>query len=239
MSEKVNSRGQRRKELERQKKSQKTSKTGWLKRIVVACLLIGLAGLLFGGGLFAFYASSAPKLDEESLKDPLPSKVFDTNKDLIMTLGPENREYINYEDIPKEMENAILATEDVRFYKHNGIDFYRLGGAVLANITSGFGSQGASTLTQQVIKNSFLQNEKTLKRKAQEAYLAYQLEQKYEKEEIFEMYFNKILMSGTTYGFGTASTHFYGKELKDLQLHEMAVLAGIPQSPNNYNPFKH
>ena len=239
MSEKVNSRGQRRKELERQKKSKKTSKTGWLKRIVVVCILIGLAGLLFGGGLFAFYASSAPKLDEESLKDPLPSKVFDKNKDLIMTLGPENREYINYEDIPKEMENAILATEDVRFYKHNGIDFYRLGGAVLANITSGFGSQGASTLTQQVIKNSFLQNEKTLKRKAQEAYLAYQLEKKYEKEEIFEMYFNKILMSGTTYGFGTASTHFYGKELKDLQLHEMAVLAGIPQSPNNYNPFKH
>ncbi len=239
MSEKVNSRGQRRKELERQRKSKKTSKTGWLKRILVACILIGLAGLLFGGGLFAYYASSAPELDEESLKDPLPSKIYDVNDELMMTLGPENREYINYEDIPKEMENAILATEDVRFYKHSGIDYYRLGGAVLANITSGFGSQGASTLTQQVIKNSFLKNEKTLKRKAQEAYLSYQLEKKYEKEEIFEMYFNKVLMSGTTYGFGTAATYFYGKDLKDLELHEMATLAGIPQSPNNYNPFKH
>lgn len=238
MSERPNSRGQRRKELEQQKKSKK-SKSGWFKRIVVACFIIGLAGLLFGGGLFAFYASSAPELDEESLKDPISSEFYDVNGDIFATIGSESRDYVNYEDIPKEMEAAILATEDVRFYKHNGIDFYRLGGAVLANITSGFGSQGASTLTQQVIKNSFLQNEKTLKRKAQEAYLAYQLEQKYEKEEIFEMYFNKVLMSGNTYGFGTAAESFFGRELKDLKLHEMAMLAGMPQSPNNYNPFKH
>jgi penicillin-binding protein 1A len=239
VSEKANSRGQRRKELEKQKKSKKTSTAGWLKRIIVACFIIGLAGLLFGGGLFAFYASSAPELDEESLKDPISSEFYDINGEVFATIGSESRDYVNYEDIPKEMEAAILATEDVRFYKHNGIDFYRLGGAVLANITSGFGSQGASTLTQQVIKNSFLQNEKTLKRKAQEAYLAYQLEQKYEKEEIFEMYFNKVLMSGNIYGFGTASESFFGRELKDLKLHEMAMLAGMPQSPNNFNPFKH
>ena len=103
------------------------------------------------------------------------------------------------------MKDAVLATEDVRFYKHHGMDFWRLGGAVLANFQSGFGSQGASTLTQQVIKNSFLSNEKTLKRKAQEAWLAFKLEQDYKKDEIFEMYFNKILMSGNVYGIGTAA----------------------------------
>ena len=108
---------------------------------------------------------------------------------------------------PDPMQDAILATEDVRFYSHHGMDFWRLGGAVIANFRSGFGSQGASTLTQQVIKNSFLSDEKTLKRKAQEAWLAFQLERKYEKEEIFEMYFNKILMSGNNYGFGTASEY--------------------------------
>ncbi|WP_017381871.1 penicillin-binding protein 1A [Paenisporosarcina sp. TG-14] len=238
MSENINSRGQRRKELEKQKKTKKISKTGWIRRIVVAIFIIGLAGLLFGGGLFAFYASSAPKLDEESLKDPITSVILDKNDDVFATIGSsEKRDYVNYKDIPKGMEDAILATEDVRFYKHNGIDFYRLGGAVLANITSGFGSQGASTITQQVIKNSFLQNEKTLKRKAQEAYLSYQLEKKYEKEEIFEMYFNKVLMSGNIYGFGTASNSFFGRDIKDLKLHEMALLAGMPQSPNNYHPF--
>ncbi len=239
MSEKSNSRGQRRKELEKQKKANKSTTAVWFKRIILVCIVLGLAGLLFGGGLFAFYASSAPKLDEDALKDPVSSEFYDVNGDAFATIGSENRDYVNYSDIPKDMEDAILATEDVRFYKHGGIDFYRLGGAVLANITSGFGSQGASTLTQQVIKNSFLQNEKTLKRKSQEAVLAYKLESKFEKEEIFEMYFNKVLMSGNIYGFGTASNYFFGRELKDLKLHEMAMLAGMPQSPNNYNPFKH
>lgn len=238
MSEKPNSRGQRRRELEKQKKSKQTSKKGLFKKIFLACLFVGLAGLMFGGVLFAFYASSAPELDEESLKDPISSEFYDKNDKLFATIGAENRDYIEYNDIPKLMEEAILATEDVRFYDHMGIDFYRLGGAVLANITNGFGSQGASTITQQVIKNSFLQNEKTLKRKAQEAYLSYQLEQEYEKEEIFEMYFNKVLMSGRIYGFGTASKAFYGRELKDLKLNEVALIAGMPQSPNNYNPFK-
>src|SRR5690606_33743474 len=157
--------------------------------------------------------ATAPELDEESLKDPLASELYvEGSEEPLITLGPENREFVEYEQIPKLMEDAILATEDVRFYKHHGMDLWRLGGAVLANFRDGFGAQGASTLTQQVVKNSFLQNEKTLKRKAQEAWLAFQLEQKYEKEEIFEMYFNKVLMTDNIYGFGTAADQFYGKE---------------------------
>ena len=94
-------------------------------------------------------------LDEESLKDPISPEFLDANGDIFATVGAESSEYVAYEDIPQLMEDAILATEDVRFYDHMGVDFLRLGKAVLANISSGFGSQGASTLTQQVIKNSF------------------------------------------------------------------------------------
>lgn len=243
MNEKPVSREQRRKAIEQQKKNKtkkgkKPSRGGWVKRIILAIFMIGLIGLVFGLGLFAYYASSAPEIDEELLRDPIsPTILAADGKTEIPYMTAENREYIEYEDIPKIMEEAILATEDNRFYDHSGIDVIRLGGAVIANITGGFGSQGASTITQQVIKNSFLSNDKTLKRKAQEAYLAYKLEKEYEKEEIFEMYFNKILMSGSIYGFGTASQHFYGKPLNELELHEVALLAGMPQSPNGYNPF--
>lgn len=238
VSEQKKSRVEQRKARAQQHKKPKTPFKKWMKRILLAIVTIGLVGLISGGAVFAYYASSAPELDEELLKDPLSSEFYDKNGEIFATIGAENRQYVKYEDIPQEMIDAILATEDVRFFEHGGIDFLRLGSAVIANFRDGFGSQGASTITQQVIKNSFLENEKSLKRKAQEAWLAIQLERKYDKEEIFEMYFNKVLMSGRIYGFGTAAQYFYGKDLKDLKLDEMALLAGMPQSPNNYNPLK-
>ena len=242
MSDQNKSRAARRKQMEAEKRrgKNKKKKNGGtiIKKIILGIVAIGAAILIGGAGLFAFYASSAPDLDESLLKDPLTSDFVDRNGDVFMKFGAQKREFVPYKDIPKEMEDAVLATEDVRFYKHHGMDFWRLGGAVLANFQSGFGSQGASTLTQQVIKNSFLSDEKTLKRKAQEAWLAFKLEREYKKEEIFEMYFNKILMSGNIYGIGTAAKEFYGKDLNELELHEMALLAGMPQSPNGYNPFK-
>lgn len=216
----------------------KAKPKSWFKRILFTIVAIGLLGLLSGGAVFAYYASSAPELDEELLRDPLSSEFYDTNGEVFATLGAENRQYVKYEDIPQDMIDAILATEDVRFFEHGGIDLWRLGGAVIANFRDGFGAQGGSTITQQVVKNSFLKNEKKLKRKAQEAWLAIQLERKYDKKEIFEMYFNKVLMSGRIYGFGTAAQYFYGKNLNELKLDEMALLAGMPQSPNNYNPLK-
>jgi penicillin-binding protein 1A len=231
------------KRLAQQKAKGKGNKKGKGKRksffakAFISLFIIGIIGMLSGAGLFAYYASKAPKLDESLLKDPIASEIYDMNGDLITTVGTEKRDYVNYDQIPPLMEDAILATEDNRFYKHNGIDLIRLGGAVIANVTNGFGSEGASTLTQQVIKGSFLTPEKTLERKAQEAWLAVKLEQEYTKQEIFEMYFNKVYMSSGINGFGTAATHYFGKELKDLELHEAALLAGMPQSPNNYNPF--
>ncbi|MEG0260775.1 MAG: PBP1A family penicillin-binding protein [Lysinibacillus sp.] len=240
MTERRQTRGEHQKAQTRNNKKSTPKKPFkvWLKRIILTLLFLGIGGGAAGAGLFAFYASSAPKLDEELLKDPLSAKFYDKNKELFATIGAENRQYVEYKDIPEDMRNAILATEDVRFFEHGGLDFYRLGGAVLANVRDGFGSQGASTLTQQVVKNSFLQNEKKLKRKAQEAWLAFQLERKYSKEEIFEMYFNKVLMSGRVYGIGTAAQYFYGKELSELSLEEEAMLAGMVQLPNAFNPIQ-
>ncbi|MGM0845925.1 MAG: PBP1A family penicillin-binding protein [Bacillota bacterium] len=230
------------KRLAQQKKAKgkgKGKKKSFFAKAIISLFIIGIIGMLSGAGLFAYYASKAPELDESLLKDPIASEIFDMNGDLITSLGTEMRDYVNYEQIPPLMEDAILATEDNRFYKHNGIDIIRLGGAVIANVTDGFGSEGASTLTQQVIKRSYLSPDKTLERKAQEAWLAVKLEQDYTKQEIFEMYFNKVYLSAGNNGFGTAATYYYGKDLKDLELHEAALLAGMPQSPNNYNPFNY
>ncbi|ARK25956.1 hypothetical protein SporoP37_15610 [Sporosarcina sp. P37] len=241
MSDNINSRTARRKQqvTEQPKRPRgKFPKDLW-KKIFIGIVALFLAVMVGGISLFAYYASTAPDLDEELLKDPLTSNFVTKDGDVFMKFGAEKREFVPYEEIPEQMKDAILATEDVRFFKHGGIDFYRLGGAVLANLRSGFGSQGASTLTQQVIKNSFLKNEKTLKRKAQEAWLAHKLEKEYTKEEIFEMYFNKVLMSGNRYGFGTGANYFYGKKVSELELPEIAMLAGMPQYPNGYNPFKY
>lgn len=237
MSEKYQSREARRKQLSDQKKKGKQKPAGLWKKVFLSIFIIGLIIGLAGGITVAMIIKDTPELDEALLKDPVSSKILDKDGNVIDEVGAVIRDYVVYEDIPKLVEEAVLATEDVRFYKHSGIDLIRLGGAVIANLTNGFGSEGASTITQQVVKNSFLTTEKTLTRKIQEAWLAYQLEQKFTKEKIFEIYVNKNLMSGKIYGIKTASDVYFGKDLDELELHEVAVLAGLPQSPNNYNPF--
>ena len=245
MAEKYQSREERRKQMQanQHKKKRKKPKNKFLtfiKRLILVCFLVGLAGVIAGISTFAYYASSSPKLTKKQLSDPIPSVIKDKSNKTVATLGAQNRKYIDYEELPKQMENAILSTEDARFYQHHGIDPIRLGGAVVANFTKGFGSEGASTLTQQVVSMALNnKNEKTLKRKAQEAWLAIQLERKYTKHEILEMYVNKVYMSDGVFGFETAAEHYYGKSLSKLSLPEIAVLAGMPQSPNNYNPFDH
>ncbi|PLR77175.1 penicillin-binding protein [Bacillus sp. V3-13] len=242
MADQYKTREERRKQLSAQKgKKSKGKKNprGIFKKIFLALIALGIIGMLTGVATFAFMVKDTPKLDESRLRDPISSKLYDINGEEFAEVGSVNRDYVAYEDIPKLVENAILATEDVRFYDHNGIDIIRLGGAVIANITDGFGSEGASTITQQVVKNSFLEFDKTLSRKAQEAWLAFQLERKYTKQEIFEMYVNKIYMSQKSHGILTASRVYFDKELAELELHEAALLAGMPQSPENYNPFKY
>ncbi|AST91600.1 MULTISPECIES: PBP1A family penicillin-binding protein [Sutcliffiella] len=242
MSEQYKSREQRRKALEekKNKKNGKKSAKGLVKKTFLALVLVGLIGLLIGIGTFAYFVKDTPPLDETLLKVPVPSKVMDKNGELAAEIGGnEARDYVNYDDIPQLVIDAFLATEDVRFFEHNGIDYRRLGGAVLANVSRGFGAEGGSTITQQLVKLSFLTEEKKLSRKAQEAYLAYQLESRFTKEEILEMYLNRIYFSNRAYGIARAAQNYYGKKLDELELHEVATLAGLPQSPNNYNPVKY
>lgn len=240
MVEQYQSREERRKKLQTQgKQNAKKKPRGLVKKIFLTLIALGIIGILSGVGTLAFLVKDAPKLDPKLLKDPISSKILDKDGKLIAEVGAVNREYVTYKEVPMLVEDAILATEDYRFYQHHGIDPIRLGGAVLANFQRGYGAEGASTITQQVVKNSFLTPEKTLKRKVQEAWLAYQLEQKYTKHQIFEMYINKVLVSDNNFGIATAAKIYYGKSLKDLTLSEAAQIAGIPQSPNNYNPFTH
>lgn len=240
MSEQYQSREERRK-LRSPKSNQKVKKKpgGMIKKIFLTIIALGIIGMLAGIATFAYLVKDAPKLDPKLLKDPIASKILDKNGKLITEVGAANRDYVAYKDIPKVVENAFLATEDYRFYQHHGIDPIRLGGAVLANIQHGFGAEGGSTITQQVVKNSFLDQQKTVTRKVQEAWLAYQLEQKYTKHQILEMYLNKIYFSENANGVATAAEAYYGKDIKDVTLSEAAMLAGLPQSPNNYNPFNH
>ncbi|WP_099222232.1 transglycosylase domain-containing protein [Listeria costaricensis] len=211
-----------------------------VKTIFFVGLFCAFFGIAAGAGLFYSYAKDAPKLTDSKLRDPVSSKILDKDGNVFAEVGAENRDYVEYADIPKTLEDAILSTEDNRFYEHDGIDPIRLVGAVIANFQNGFGDQGGSTLSQQIIKMSYLDyTDKSLARKAQEAWLALQLEEKYSKHDIIEIYVNKVYMSDRTYGMQTAAEHYYGKSLKDLSLAQTALIAGMPQSPNNYNPYDH
>jgi penicillin-binding protein 1A len=242
MSQQYRTREERKKALSKRKKQPRTNGQ-MLKKIFMIFIVLGIVGLVSGATTFAFFISDTPKLDETLLKDPLSSTVYDMNGNKIAELGHEKRTYVSYDEIPKVLEDAFIATEDVRFYKHHGVDIVRLAGAVIANFKEGFGAEGASTITQQLAKNAFLKPEKTIKRKVQELWLAIQLENRYSKHEILEMYLNKIYFSNVNgsniYGVAKAAEVYFGKELKELELHEAALLAGMPQSPNNYNPLKH
>ncbi|MEQ6390356.1 PBP1A family penicillin-binding protein [Bacillaceae bacterium S4-13-58] len=229
--------GQSRTARRQQKKSLKKGKFNW-KRLAIILLIIGLTLFIGVASVFSYYIATAPELDVSKLSDPLSTKVYDKDGELIADLGVQKRTKIDYDDIPKVLEDAVIATEDARFFEHFGIDLRRIGAAVWANITQGFGAQGASTITQQVVKTEYLTFDKKIKRKVQEQWLAIKLEQDYSKEQILTMYLNKINYGGSIYGVSKAAEVYFNKSLDELTLSEAALLAGLPQSPNRYNPFQ-
>ncbi|MCP3030728.1 PBP1A family penicillin-binding protein [Halobacillus sp. A1] len=208
------------------------------KTIFMTLLTIGIVLMLGIGALFAYYIAQAPALDAEKLSDPYASKIYDKDDNLITDVaGEERRTRVEYNDLPPQLVDSVLATEDVRFFDHIGIDPRRMGAALLSNVTNGFGSEGASTITQQVVKRSYLTSDKTLERKVQEQFLAIKLDQEYSKEEILEMYLNKIYYGQGAYGVLEAADTYFGKEdLNELTLAESALLAGMPQRPSAYDP---
>src|SRR5690625_1016675 len=224
--------------MDRHKQKKPKKKITWKK--ILLYIAIGFLAIGIGiASLFTYYIATAPKLDIDKLEDTFSSRVYDKDGNLITDLGSEQRTKITYDDLPEVLVDAVLAAEDVRFFSHIGIDFRRIGGAILANIKRGFGAEGASTITQQVVENSFFTADKKLKRKVQEQWLSLKLEREYSKEEILEIYLNKIFYGSGAYGVAKASEIYFGKtDLHDLTLVEAAILAGLPQRPSAYNPYE-
>ena len=213
-----------------------------VKYVSICLLTVFIAAIMLGGGLFLYYVSKAPALSESKLVATTSSKIYDSNDELIADLGSERRVNAQANEIPTELVNAIVSIEDHRFFSHRGVDTIRILGASLRNLRGGGGLQGGSTLTQQLIKLTYFStstSDQTLSRKAQEAWLAFQLEQKATKQEILTYYINKVYMSNGNYGMQTAAQNYYDKDLKDLSLPQLALLAGMPQAPNQYDPYSH
>ena len=220
-------------------KSSGTHKKGLFIKILLGILSFFCILFLAGVGLFWYYAKDAPELTDKKLDATVSSKLYTQDGELFEDLGAEKREKISANELPKTLEDAIVSVEDRRFYKHIGVDPIRIIGSALSNFTSG-GLQGGSTLTQQLIKLSFFSTsaeDQTLKRKAQEAWMAVRLEQKKSKQEILTYYVNKVYMSNGLYGMETASEMYFGKKLSELSLPQTALLAGMPQAPSAYDPY--
>ena len=211
------------------------------KYLGIGFLTIFLTIVLIGGSIFLFYVVQAPELSETKLVATTSSKIYDNKNELIADLGAERRVNAQSNEIPTDLVNAIVSIEDHRFFSHRGIDSIRIFGAFLRNLRSN-GLQGGSTLTQQLIKLTYFSTstaDQTIARKAQEAWLAIQLERTATKQEILTYYINKVYMSNGNYGMQTAAQNYYGKDLKDLSIPQLALLAGMPQAPNQYDPYSH
>lgn len=206
-----------------------------LSIILVLCACLAVFGALVG--IAKAYVDTAPTLDLAALNSQdKTSFIYDAEGNLITDYkGTEDRIMVSIKEIPKTLQNAFIAVEDARFYEHNGVDVKRIIGALVANFTTG-STQGGSTITQQLIKQTLLSSEQSYKRKLQEAYLAMELETRYTKDQILESYLNTIFLGGSYYGVKVAAYGYFGKELSELTLRECAMLAGMTRSPNYYNP---
>jgi penicillin-binding protein 1A len=166
----------------------------------------------------------------------IPLQVFTADGVLIGEFGEERRALVRIEDVPETMKRAIVAAEDERFYTHGGVDYVGVARAAWSNFTSGGVRQGASTITMQVARNFFLSKEKTFTRKFNEMLLAFKIEHSLSKDAILQLYINQIFLGQRAYGFAAAAQIYFGKSLKELNLAEMAMLAGLPKAPSRYNP---
>lgn len=202
-------------------------------RLIKRFLLFNFILLIIITACLYLYAFITPKLD---IKNANQFYIYDNNDDLIYQ-GSGNNEWVSLSDVSPYFIDAILCTEDKNFYKHNGFDFLRIGKAMFVNLKNGKIVQGASTISQQYVKNMYLEFDKTWKRKIEEALLTLRMEVHYNKDEILEGYINTINFGQGNYGIENASNYYFNKSAKDLTLEEAIMLAAIPKSPSNYNPI--
>jgi len=210
---------------------------GSLVFVFLLCLAVAVgatAGVLF------VYNSDLPQVN--ALEDYHPSLITEVYSDDAQVIGSfalERRKVVSWDQIPEVVKAAIISVEDQNFYSHWGIDFLGVARASLKNLMAGRVVEGGSTLTQQLSKNLFLTPERSFRRKIQEAMLSIQIERYYTKEQILTMYVNQHFMGHGQYGFAAAAEFYFGKDLKDLNIEEAALLAALPRSPINYSPILH
>lgn len=207
----------------------------YLLILAVCCIVLGAASIF---GLYKYIEPQLP--DVATLKDvrlQTPMQVYSADGELIAQFGEKRRIPLSLSQIPPVMVHAFIATEDSRFYEHHGVDPVGIIRAASIALTSGRASQGASTITQQLARNFFLSPEKTLMRKIKEVFLAIRIEQLLSKDEILELYLNKIYLGYRAYGVGAAAQVYFGKDVGQLTLSEMAMIAGLPKAPSTFNPL--
>jgi len=208
------------------------------KLILSSLLTLFILGCIAVGVVYVQLKSDLP--DVETLKTvelQQPMQIYTSDGKLIGEVGEQRRIPVKLNEVPQTLIDAVLATEDSRFYEHHGLDPIGIGRAVMVAISKGGASQGASTITQQLARNFFLTPEKSLIRKAKEAILAIEIENALDKNEILELYLNKIYLGYRSYGVAAAAKTYFGKELNQLTLSEMAVIAGLPKAPSTMNPL--
>lgn len=227
---------EKRSNTSRQKRPAKKSGST-AKRIILGfglVILVMLTGI--GCGFLTASMNTKPDLANDILP-PASSQIYDINGNEIANVhAAENRRPVKIEQVPKDLQNAFVAVEDNRFYEHSGVDPRGIMRALYANIRGRGVSEGGSTITQQLAKNAYLTQDRTITRKIQEVFLALQLERQYTKQEILEMYLNQIYFGQGAYGVQAAAQTYFGKDVDKLTLNECAMLAGIPKSPNYYSP---
>jgi penicillin-binding protein 1A len=210
----------------------------FIKRLLILAIICITLGV---STIFGFYLYVKPELpDVATLKNvelQTPMQVFSADGELISQFGEKRRIPLALKDIPPQMINAFIATEDSRFYEHPGIDPIGITRAAFVVLTSGSAKQGASTITQQLARNFFLTNEKKIMRKVKEIFIAIHIEQLLTKDEILELYLNKIYLGYRSYGVGAAAQVYFGKDISQLTLSEIAVISGLPKAPSTMNPI--
>lgn len=210
----------------------------FFRTFITLSITLGILGIASLSGVFYYFSKDLP--DVSTLKDvqlQTPMLVYSQDGRLLSQFGEKRRIPLAIEEIPQDLLNAFLAIEDTRFYTHPGIDFIGISRAVLSLVITGEKKQGASTITQQVARNFFLSREKRFSRKIREIVLAWRIEQLLSKDEILELYLNKIPLGYRSFGVGAAAAVYYGKPVSELTLAEMAVIAGLPKAPSRLNPI--
>lgn len=220
-------------------KKEKKKKKVWKKLLFIFLILCIFAILAFCA-FWAYIVANAPKFKPEELYHQEASTLFDKDGKEFAKLGAENREIISYDDLPEVLIDAIVATEDSRFYQHNGVDLPRFAKATIQTLLGGSNAGGASTLTMQLVKNHYTSTQRSLTRKFTDIYMAvYEVEKKYTKEEILEFYVNAPYLGGGSYGVEQACKTYFGKSAKDINLAEAALIAGLFQSPGGDDPTRY